>query len=288
VLYIDDFRQAGDGLMTDSRMDAQVHAMLVAAGYQEAEIFQLDTFGPDDSQTLPTPVRLSDLARYKLVVWSNWGAGYQGASALVSANACPTGRVLQAYVRAGGAAWIYGQQVFGAFQAFRGSPTCRATLGYDEYTALNFTGYEFVVEFLHIVSGGGFRDVKSNSKTNGMIRGKPTAEARAELFPQVEVDSTVYAVATRGGLTFVDALFTPEYSAGLDTLYTMDAAKTNSKFRGKPLAFRYLDPDPGSGQGPVAVFGFPFHWLKQGSAADRTGVQGMARSMVDWFRQHGG
>ena len=99
----------------------------------------------------------------------------------------------------------------------------------------------------------------------------------------------VFSAVNLGGIPFVDAMFAPTYvtSGGLDTLYVMETPKSTSTFRRKPVAFRYADPDPTSKKGPVAIFGFPFHLLKQGSAANRTGVQGMARSMIDWFRRHG-
>jgi hypothetical protein len=293
LVYIDDFLMTRFGLVGDDMMDTRVHQMLQAVGF--TDLYQIDVFGTGDLQFVPTIIKLSDLSRYRMALWSNWGSGYAAASALTSANACPIGRVLQAYVEAGGGVWIYGQQVFGTFKAT--SPTsCTATVGYDESNPLNFTGTEFGVEYMGL-TGARFYDVKQDTKTSGMARGRPTTKALAEYYPTVEIDSTVYLATTRGGIGLVDALFTPVYSAGLDTLYTMDTPKTNSAFRNKPVAFRYLNPDPGSRQGPLAVFGFPFHVLKQGTVFmgedDRgqpilkgTGVKGMAASMFRWLRQN--
>ena len=92
-------------------------------------------------------------------------------------------------------------------------------------------------------------------------------------------------------------MFEPKFGiTGLDTLYNATTtAAASSFFRNKPIAFRYADPDPVPAQGPVAVFGFPLHFFKQGSVTGSledgtiqgTGVKGMAAAMFRWFRQHG-
>jgi hypothetical protein len=288
VLYVDDFAQSRFGVINDGLMDAQAREMLRAAGY--GEVFQADIFDLNDSSSNPNLLKLSDMTRYKLLVWSVLGSGYGGHTGLVAMNACTRNHLLQAYVGVGGAVWIYGQQVFSTMKAF--SPdNCIATLDYHVRLGLDMGATSFPCLFMHIC-GGDIRDVRENSKFDGMLRALPTTAAAAELFPPLEIDSTLFNYVNLGAIPFVDAMFGPTFveSGGLDTLYVMETPRSGSRvstFNRKPTAFRYASPDPSSKQGPVAIFGFPFHFLKQGSAANRTGVQGMARSMIQWFRTHG-
>ncbi len=278
VLYIDDYRQGGPGGSTDAMMDARAIAMLEAAGYAREAIHTLNVWGDDDLAIEPMMIRLADLARYRLVVWSN-SPGLGGSNALVEAAAC--GRVVQQYLAAGGNLWIFGDQVWGSFRPFGSS--CRATQGYDQSSGLDFAAGHFPCEFMKIC-GGSFRNARQSPQLHGLVRAVPTSVADGESFSDMEVDSTVFLQP--GGLPYVDAMFQPTFDVdgGLDTLYTMRAPGTSSPFNNKPVAFRYYDPDPASSQGAVAVFGFSFHLLKQGSGPDRTGVHGMAQAMVDWFR----
>lgn len=297
VLYIDDFSYAGRGLVTDAMMDARAREMLQAVGPDDGgsqEVYQWDTYGAGDLDWYPTEVKLSRLGRYRLVVWSVWGAGSGGNTSLARAASCSA--VLRSYVQAGGAVWFYGEMIFGTFKRLIPSmQDCVGTIGYGEKKPLDFTPGSFMTDNLHI-TGGGFWNINIDGKRDGMLRGVPTAEAQAEFFPVVEIDSTVYAAGTRGALEGIDVMTTPTFTTGLDTLYTMVTPSPTSKYRNRAVAFRYLDPDPGSTMGPLAIFGFPFHLLKQGAVQTvqtdegmitiGTGVQGMAASMVRWLHRH--
>jgi hypothetical protein len=288
VLYVDDYRQNRSGLVTDAIMDARARAMLMDAGFEN--VFQIDTFDVGDIGSEPLLIKLSELGRYRMIVWSNIGSGYAGHSALVRMNACARDRLIQAYVGAGGALAIYGSQIFATMRPFS-SDNCIASLFYSRSEGLDFEERNFPCEYMGICASS-IRSVRENTKVDGMVRGYPTARAAREFFPVVETDSTVFNHAALGGIPFVDAMFTPTTLArgGLDTLYTMGAARDGvggggvSAFNGKPIAFRYADPDPIPAQGPVAILGFPLHFLKPGSAAARTGTHGLMRSLADWFR----
>ena len=87
-------------------------------------------------------------------------------------------------------------------------------------------------------------------------------------------------------------MFTPVFdqTGGLDTLYTYVPNRTTgaAPFLNRPTALRYHDPNVNPSQGPVAIFGFPTHFLQNGAATatENTGVQGMAKLLVAWLKQH--
>jgi hypothetical protein len=226
-------------------------------------------------------------------MWSVLGTDYNANPALIMANGCPNGRVLQAYVAAGGSLWVYGQTVFGAFKKFPGGE-CRADVTYNDSIGLFFGGDDFTTDFLHI-TGGDFRTVKTNPQTNGLVRARPNPQAASELFPALEIDSTLFNSTVLGGIWAIDAMFEPKLGiAGLDTVYVAEETARSSSFLNKPIGFRYADLDPVPEQGPVVVFGFPLHFFKQGSVTGSlddgtiqgTGVKGMAAAVFRWFRQH--
>lgn len=293
VLYVDDFFDP----TTDAETDRRFLAALRSAGYANVRTF--DAWGVGDLEGAVNPIRLSELIRYRLVFWSvrGFGGGSQNANtALLQASSCATNRVLQTYVAAGGAVWINGEMVFGALKDRSGNlGTCLATTGYDPSTGLNFDSGSFVTDYLHI-AGGDIRNAKTGTTSNGLLRARPTARARAEGFPTLEADSTMYAYAALGGLPFYDAMFQPTFliEGGLDTLYTAEPVRTNSAFRNKPIAWRYADPSPEPTQGAVAITSFPLHKMKEGVASREvngvpvpgTGMYGLVEAMAKWFRAH--
>ncbi len=285
VLYVDDYRLSRLGSVSDAMMDARVYAMLDAAGVPASDVHTFNVWGDADLGLEPRLPALSDLLRYRTVLWSSFGSGLGGSNALVESAVCGAQRTVQIHVMTGGSIWVYGDQVMGSFRQFGNA--CRVFLSYDETNGLNFDAGHFPCEFLKIC-GGDFREAKRNSAQNGLLRALPAPRAAGELFPPMDVDSTVFF---QPGIPYVDAMFQPQFAgAGLDTLYTMRAPAANSSFNNKPVAFRYFDADPAAATGAVAIFGFSYHLLKPGSGPVRTGVHGMARSMMDWFRsrQRGG
>jgi hypothetical protein len=297
LLYVDDYRlTVGNQGVTDAKMDQQVINMLGDVGFSVGgeSLYILEPWGPADVFSSPTDIKLSDLARYKYIMWSVLGTAYAANPALTTANACANGRVLQSYLSAGGSLWVYGQTVFAAFKKFPGGE-CIAN---DSVGLFFGTDNNFINDFLHI-SGGDFHVVKTNPQTNGLIRARPHPVAAADLFPPLELDSMLFVpTMSLAGIPQYDAMFEPKHGIeGLDTLYIADVtARSASAFRDKPIGFRYADPDPVMPeQGPLAIFGFPLHFFKQGSVTGSledetiqgTGVKGATAAMFRWFRQHG-
>lgn len=291
VLLVDDYRKFREYGATDAIMDERHTAMLEAGGYSRSDITLLNVFGPSDEQSDPTLPRLSDLASYKMVAWSVLGSALSRNCGLVACNACPTNRIVEAYVAGGGAFWAFGQFTIAGFKAVSVAD-CRANLNYGYLDTGNpshsFSSGEFLYEFMKI-DGGEFRDSKNQVNVHGIIKAVPTPRALAEGYPEMEVDRTMYTPTTQG-IPYCDAMFSPvlDQTGGLDTLYTYTAMRSNSTFQNKPTGFRYHDPDPVPDQGPVAIFGFPTHLMQNGAATatENTGVLGTAKLLIPWLKQH--
>lgn len=300
VLYVDDYYKTVDsavlgGTVTDATIDAKLKNALLAAGYDQ--VFESSPWGFGDlTGTLVFP-KLSELARYKFIFWNVLGSGGGSSNAncaLLQGTGCATNRIVPAYVASGGSIMIFGELVFGAMKDRNGNQgACRTTTAYSPDVGLQFDSRSFVCDYLHIC-GGDFRDAKTGSG-NYMTRARPTATALKFKMPLVEVDSALFA-SSLGGINLVDAMFQPTFflEGGLDTLYTCQPVRSTSGFNNKPIAWRYADPKPIPEQGPVAVFGFPLHRMKDGrpwagpdtASAPGTHLQGMVSSMVWWFKQH--
>jgi hypothetical protein len=287
VLIVDDYPLRSAGGVADLAMDNQSRALVLAAGYKESDIYNFDPWGPSDTYGTFTPLKRADLGRYRMLVWHvNGSAGTgSGLSVLASASSCGEA-YLRSHLKAGGGLWIHGNQSMGSTRRDSGANNCKGFLGNDARTGLNFEPIDMLCLFMKMC-GGDFRQVKGdNSKTDGLISALPTPLAAAELFPPLEVDSTAYNAALLGGVRFVDAQFGFLDNEDIEPLYTMIPVRSNSPFKGKAMAWRYADLDPIPSTGPIAIFSFSYHEMKKGSADERTGVLGMARSMGDWFRSH--
>jgi hypothetical protein len=289
MLYVDDFRRSVSQGFRDATQDMRNRDMLRAGGINvdNPDLFgQFDTFGPSDQQGDPTLLRLSDISAYRMIYWDCLGSALARNPALVAANACNTGRILQAYMTGGGALWVAGQTDFAAFDLASGS-TCLANNAYEFGTGgdgLNFVQGDFLCEFMQIC-GGAFMNVRSNSDNNGLAGVDASVEGAAIGLTALEIDRTVYT-ASNPAISFTDAMFTPTFDAtgGLDTLYTHRAPRTTSGMHRKPNGFRYADPRPMPTQGPLMVFGFPLFFLQQGSVESGTGTFAASRILIDWLK----
>jgi hypothetical protein len=286
VLHIDDFFQISPNDALDSHMDRTAHDMLRAAGYAESEIHHSNPWGAGDRDARTPPVKLLELLRYRLLVWEVNGAGggaQTGVPDLLRVTTCRRDEPLKFFLRHGGAVWFYGTRPIAGMTRRDGS-SCQTDLSHSHNVGLALSPGDFVCDWFHIC-GGEVRTVKDQSTRHGLVRALPTTEAALDLFPPVEIDSTRFPLEL-GGIPFYEAVLQPTYdpTGGLDNLYTAIPVLSSSPFLRRPIAFRYRDIDPVPEHGPMALFLFPFHDLKQGSGEVRTGVRGMVRSMIEWFR----
>jgi hypothetical protein len=232
LLYVDDFRRSISQGFRDADQDRRNKEMLAAAGIpvdDPTRFQQFDAWGLNDEQSDPTLLRLSDLAAYRIVYWDVLGVAVSRNPALVSANACPTGKILQAYVAGGGVLWVSGQTVFGPFDTAPGGG-CVANLGYgygEDNIGLNFVPGDFLYDFMNIVNGG-FKNVRSAQEVNGLVAANPEPDLVAEGFPMLAVDRAVFR--PMGGINACDiatALQT-DPTGGLEPMYTHVAAVATS------------------------------------------------------------
>jgi hypothetical protein len=287
MVYIDDFRRVISQGFRDADQDRRNREMLAAAGIpvdDPTQFRQIDLWGPNDDQTDPTQLRLSDIADYKMVYWDVLGTGLSRNPALVAANACPTSKILQAYVGAGGALWVSGMTVFAAFDTANGGG-CLANINYgwgEENDGLNFGPGDFLNDYMNVVNGA-FKNVRNNSVVNGFVRAEPEPGIVTLGFPTLAVDRGVFRPS--GGINACDVASTIQVdpTGGLETMYTHVAAMPNSGTNGRVNALRYRDPAAVPDQGPLAVFGFPVFFLEQGSESG-TGSFEMARLMIQWLK----
>jgi hypothetical protein len=163
---------------------------------------------------------------------------------------------------------------------------CGSDISYSESIGISPGPGDFVCDYLGLCNSD-IRTVKDRDKIDGLVRAIPTAEAIREGFPEVWLDSTLVH-PNLAGLVGSDAVFQPTFdpTGGLDTLYTSSPATANSRFKGRPIAFRYFDPDPGATAGAIAIMGFPPHLMRPGSVAAGTGTSTLGARMIDWFRRH--
>lgn len=290
ILYVDDSYDLGDFYLTDGAADHRLKGALAANGVSSVDEFH--AFGLDDRDGNVSVPRLSDLARFRLVFWSVngvGGGGSPGESALLRASSCATGRILQAYVGAGGAVWIFGQRPMASLKLNPTGGLCRATTTYDQRTGLEIVPGDFACDYLHFCPRD-IRTTKTGSGGLGLLGAKPTAEAAAEGFPVLSIDPATYATDL-GGLLYYDAQLQRFDSPdpGLDTLYTSETARPTA-LSGRPIAWRYAGADPRGEQGAVALFGFPIQNLMPGTtgAGGVPGeqLQGMVGTMLEWFRRN--
>ncbi len=217
-------------------------------------------------------VTLSNLARYKLVVWN---LRAEETSQLRQMNREGEDNYLAAYIEAGGNVWISGTGTFSRTRRDEGS----VGLG-----VFGFGPYDFLYRFLKLESvyegadcvNGCFRNggvTVTFQRLNGFEGALASPGVRAEGFPDLRVARAPFTSPIKG-VPSCEGMVVPygldsnprlRLAGGrLDTLYFYQSnAKLqlfppgNSYLDGAACALRYDDP----AQGRVMVAGFPLYFL---------------------------
>jgi hypothetical protein len=271
---------------TDSEHDAFWRDMVsyyVANSNVPADQFgEIAVFGDGDRNLEPAGLSLSDLAKYKAVVWENLGSGYNADSGLYRAAAASS--LLAKYLKAGGKLWLDGRMTVGATTAGYGG----ADLSYPK-TELG--PGDFAWDFLKLHSSKINND-KGNNSSN-FFHAARSFPGMPAVYDTMSVDPGKLRIFQQsiGGFYYADAVFDPNYAESepdfkgdIDTLYAYGAAgpevlgKT-SQYHNKLCAIRWHDPDPDREHGRIQWFGFSLYFMHQDQARQTF------KASLDWLRQ---
>jgi hypothetical protein len=241
------------------------------------QVFRHEVFGPNDTgTTIPNPPSLTELARYRLVIWETFGDGYNGYSGLLASASA--GRDLATYLAAGGNLWVGGPLTVPPLLP-PPTPTGPADFVYPKDVTTQPNSFAF--RFMKLASSRimNAKGVPTNDNLVGALvfPGKPAT------YPAMQQDVAKVS-PYKLSVSHCDAIFGPilAQNAGIvgviDSLYVYQAKVTTSTFHNRLVALRWHDPSPAPLHGRVQWFGFPLYYMKQAQAQDT-----FNRS-IDWFR----
>jgi flagellar hook capping protein FlgD len=251
------------------------------------QIFNFAVFGDGDRGNLqPNVPSLSELGRYKLLVWDNLAGGYNGSSALIACTGL--GPNLAAYLRAGGKLWLDG---LGTVAATTPDANLQgADLTYPKSLKPGDWAYDYLK--LHSTKINNDKGVSSNNLLHSVwpFPGVPA------VYDSMVVDLNKLSIfqQSNGGFANADAVFDPIYAESepdfrgdIDSLYAYGAAgpefdSHSSTYQGKLSALRWHDPDPEPEHGRVQWFGFSLYFMNNDQARETF------RQSLDWLRQTDG
>jgi len=253
-------------------------------------IFQVHGTG-DRGNLQPNTPLLSDLAKYKMLVWENLGSGYNSDSALIRSTALSPR--LSAYLRAGGKLWLDGRMNVAAT-----TPDPNLAGADLTYPKTELGPGDWAWDFLKLHSSKINNDKGSNNANLfHAARWFPNANLPGGYMPaiydtmSVDVSKLPLLRQALGGFSHSDAVFDPnfaesepDFKGDIDTLYASGAAgpeyqgKT-SQYDKKLCALRWHDPDPDREHGRLQWFGFALYFMHT-DQAEKTFKQSL-----DWLRE---
>jgi hypothetical protein len=252
------------------------------------QFFSYSVFGAGDRGNLqPRVPLLSDLAKYKLLVWENLGAGYNSDTALIRSTALSPR--LSTYLRAGGKLWLDGRMTVAAT-----TPDPNLAGADLTYPKTELGPGDWAWDFLKLHTSKVNNDKGSNS-VNLLHSVWPFPGVPA-VYDSMVVDLTKLSLfqQSAGGFSHADAVFDPiraesepDFRGDIDSLYAYGAAGTefqgkSSQYHGKLCALRWHDPDPAPEHGRVQWFGFSLYFMKLDQA------QQTFKQSLDWLREGDG
>jgi len=241
-------------------------------------------FTMDVAGETPNPPPLSELARYKLVIWENFGLGYNSNSGLIQSTALSP--KLSAYLGAGGKLWLGGRMTVGAT-----TPAANERGADLQYPKTELGHGDWAWDFLKLHSSKIMNDQGALDR-NRMHSVWPFPGGAAA-YDSMVVDATKLGEYQRasGGFAYSDAVFDPIYAEAeegfrgdIDSLYAYgtsgwEVMGMSSSYQGHLCALRWHDSDPDRQHGRIQWFGFALYFMKNEQAA-RT-----FKKSVDWFRE---
>jgi len=280
VLYVDD--SFDDTYPRDGEQDAFWMARLLGSGLAAERIGEFATFGPNNDRDhfVPEPPALSEMARYRMLLWVNRGTGFDGLSGLTVA-AGQMG-LLRTYLDAGGMLWLEGRlNVAASILDVTGN---RANLNYPK--AMMPGQFPYDVLKLHTTK---VNDDKGNVTKNNLFKVRPFP-GRPAVYDSMSVDTSKQSPGLKGlGITLADAVFDPilahqepSFRGVVDSLYVYAATGNEvqaspSTFQNRLTALRWHDTAVPELHGRIQWFGFPLYYFKDAEA------QETVNRSLDWF-----
>ena len=270
VLFVDDsFDNLGPN---DFEHDAFWHALFAeystSSGVPLAQFAEFSVHGPSDRWNLqPQVPLLSELARYKLVIWENAGWGYNSDSALLRSTALSSR--LSSYLKLGGKLWLGGRMTVGATTP---APNLvSADLTYPKELEPGDWAWDFLKLRLSQITND-----KGATNANRLHSVWPVPGSPA-VYDSMVVDVSKLPLLSQnlGGFSHADAMYEPRSDAGLrgsiEMLYAYGAAGPEvqgkpSPYHGRVCAQRWHDPDPAREHGRIQWFGFAMYYMKNDQA----------------------
>ncbi len=278
VLWVDDVRD--QTYPRDNQRDAFWSSLFVDSGRFDgdwttgSQVFRHEAYGLNDVATVdPVAPPLSELGRYRLIIWECMGYGYDGTSALYKA-ATGSGD-LRLYLAAGGQLWINGTLTVPPVWPLPGES---ANFTYP----LEMKPGSFGWDMLKLFSGeiGNARGIYPDDNLVGVnpFPGQP------EFYPALEQDP-LKVNPFKGAISDADAVFdpiparaVPGFTGVIDSLYAYQAVATNRPYHNKLTGLRWHDTAWPPRQGAIQWFGFPLYYMKKAQA------QETFNRSIDWFR----
>jgi len=282
VLWVDDY--SDDTYPRDAQHDAFWRSMFAGYGkFGTGDVSEFHSHLADDRGSIhPRELKLSDLGRYKLLVWDNWGVGFDGDSGLFRVTVKPT---LASYLGAGGKFWLSGRMTIGAT-----TPDVTGLRGDLNYPKELEPG-DFAWDYLKLHTTKLDNDKGKVIPRNDLLFAHPFP-GRAPIYNDMKVDSLKQSPGLSGkGITHTDAVFDPiftqsepDFKGTLDSLYVYGATGNEvlnkpSPYHNRLIAVRWHDPDAKREHGRIQWFGFELYYFLDSQAQDT-----FNRS-IDWLRE---
>ena len=243
----------------------------------------------DRGNLQPNVPLLSDLAKYKALIWENLGSGYNSDSALIRSTALSPR--LSAYLRAGGKLWLGGRMTVAATTP---DPNL---IGADlTYPKTELGPGDWAWDFLKLHSS----NIRNDKGTDGknLLHSVRWFQLQTGAFMPAIYDTMTVDISklpllrqALGGYSHCDAVFDPNFAESepdfrgdIDTLYAYGSAgpevqgKT-SQYDKKLVALRWHDPDPDREHGRLQWFGFALYFMHTDQARQTF------KKSLDWLRE---
>jgi hypothetical protein len=284
VLYVDD---AYDNLFpNDSQHDSFWRARFQAYGTDP--LFEFHAHGDQDRAILsPATPSLEELGLYKMVVWENFGSGYNGESGLIKVTSIRP--VLGSYLTAGGKLWVGGRMSVPPMLKSPNGVGADLTYPIDDARLVAGT---FAWDYIKLRTTK-IGNPKGESDDKDFLWGVAPVPGKTAYYDSMTINPTKLRFPYQLAVPYCDVIFDPIFAESdptfrgdIDSLYVYRAfgpekEGRNSTFHRRLNALRWHDDDPAPLHGPIQWFGFPLYYMINSQAQET-----FNRSM-DWFRDQG-